>query len=342
MTPDTNLESDIFLRDRASGTTIRVSNTPQGGLPNGASRGPMISPLGSWITFTSDASNLVAGDTNAASDVFMYEVATGAITRVSTSAAGFQGAGPSYASSLSADGRFVGFISEAGNLVPDDLNGQADAFVFDLQFGRLSRASLSNSGEEAQGLSNGLAISADGRTVVFCSPAPNLVPGDTNVRYDIFATAAGIPPPATYCVSSPNSLGCLPRMGFSGCASASLLSGFTLECTDVRNAQRGWIVYSLSGAASTPFQNGTLCVQSPVSSTVLVNSGGHPPPWNLCDGFLSLDFTAFAVGTFGGTPDPALRIPGTMVNAQWMGSDPIPSSAHNVMLSGGVFFTLAP
>jgi len=342
VTPDTNLESDVFLRDRVSSTTIRVSSTPQGGLPQGSSLWPMVSPFGQWITFTSTAPDLVAGDSNGVSDVFLYELATGAITRLSEVPGGAQANGASYQSNVSADGRFVGFISEADNLVAGDQNGLPDTFVLDRQFGRLTRASVSNSGEEAQGMSISLVISADGRTAVFSSPAPNLVPGDNNVRFDVFATAAGIPPPAEYCVSTPNSLGCVPRMGFDGCPSASLLSGFTLKCADVRNAQRGWIVYGLTGAASVPFQNGTLCVQSPLSSTVIVDSGGHPPPWNLCDGLMSLDFTAFAAGSLGGTPDPALRIPGTLVHAQWMGSDPIPGAAHNVMLSGGLMFTLAP
>jgi Tol biopolymer transport system component len=94
--------------------------------------------------------------------------------------------GTSGSPSISADGRFIAFVSDATNLVPSDTNGAADVFVRDRRTGRTERASVRSGGVQANGRSYQPSISADGGRVAVGSYATNLVPGDTNRRSDVF------------------------------------------------------------------------------------------------------------------------------------------------------------
>src|SRR5687768_7377430 len=138
----------------------------------------------------SDATNLVPGDSNGDSDVFVRGVRTRRKERVSVGPGGLQGDDSSgrYGLAISADGRFVAFTSDATNLVPGDTNKATDVFVRDRQTGKTERVSVGLGGVEGAGYSgvNGLALSADGRFVAFQSGASNLVPGDTNDAEDVF------------------------------------------------------------------------------------------------------------------------------------------------------------
>jgi Tol biopolymer transport system component len=185
---DTNNTSDIFVHDRETGVTERVSVDSAGVQGNSASgQFAAISGDGRFVAFDSDATNLVAGDTNGVGDVFVHDRQTGVTQRVSVDSAGNQGNGYSYdATAISADGRFVGFKSQATNLVPGDTNGAEDIFVHDRQTGVTQRVSVDSAGNQGNGWSEGPAISADGRYVAFYSLATNLVPGDTNGQWDVF------------------------------------------------------------------------------------------------------------------------------------------------------------
>jgi Tol biopolymer transport system component len=110
----------------------------------------------------------------------------GRTSRVSVSSTGAQGNDHSYLSAVSADGRYVAFVSQAANLVPGDTNGTADVFVRDRRAGATTRASVSSTGAQGNGPSRFPAVNADGRYVVFGSLAANLVPGDTNGGADVF------------------------------------------------------------------------------------------------------------------------------------------------------------
>ena len=142
------------------------------------------------MLFTSEASNLVSGDTNRAPDAFVEDLSTGDIRRVSVSSRGVQGNDDSGGYSMSADGSRVVFISWATNLVRGDTNhcmavaadppGCADVFVHDLRTGSTFRVSISTSGRQADQRSERAVISADGRYVAFESWASTLVPHDTN------------------------------------------------------------------------------------------------------------------------------------------------------------------
>lgn len=175
---DTNTTTDVFVRDRFSGTTQRVSVSTDGTQGNDVSDGAAISADGKFVVFQSYASNLVLGDTNGASDIFMRDLSGLVTTRISMGFAGTQPSGPSATPAISASGRFVAFQSSASNIVVDDTNGKADIFVADTATGVTVRASLAVDGSQANGSSDPLlSISADGRLVAFSSKATNLVPG---------------------------------------------------------------------------------------------------------------------------------------------------------------------
>jgi hypothetical protein len=183
---DTNDALDIFVHDRQTGATTRVSLASDGSEANGYSWRASISADGRLVAFDSKASNLAPDDTNGFLDVFVHDRQTGATTRVSLASDGGEGNGDSAYASISADGRLVAFASWASNLTPNDTNDTWDVFVHDRQTGATTRVSLDSGSEAKNGHSWRASISADGRLVAFDSEASNLVPDDTNVTWDVF------------------------------------------------------------------------------------------------------------------------------------------------------------
>ena len=182
---DGNGEWDVFVRDRQTGTTQRVSVGSGGTEAAGASGGPSISADGRWVAFWSRAENLVANDTNGRVDVFVHDRQTGTTSRASVDASGAQSGEDAGPCAISGDGRFVAFQHE-GALVPSDANGALDVYLRDLQAGTTVRVSVDVSGSDAAGSSQLPSISADGRYVAFESDAPDLVPLDANGKTDVF------------------------------------------------------------------------------------------------------------------------------------------------------------
>jgi Tol biopolymer transport system component len=185
---DTNGVSDIFVHDRQTGVTQRVSVDSLGNQADwdaGLGGDLAISGDGRYVAFVSTWW-FVAGDTNGNSDIFVHDRQTGATEMVSVDSTGNQADSGSGSTSISADGRFVAFGSNATNLVLDDTNSAIDVFVHDRQTGVTQRVSVDSMGGEANDLSVASAISADGRYVAFESRATNLVPGDTNGLPHIF------------------------------------------------------------------------------------------------------------------------------------------------------------
>jgi len=187
---DTNATWDVFVHDRQTGETVRVSVGSAGAQANNRSFLPAISSDGRYVAFISDASNLVVGDTNNGPDVFVHDLVTGETTRVSVASDGSEASysvdGTVDEPAISSDGRYVAFRSRSTNLVPEDTNGVIDIFVHDRTTGETARVSVASDGPQANGSSWVAAISADGRYVAFESLASNLVPGDTNGECDIF------------------------------------------------------------------------------------------------------------------------------------------------------------
>jgi WD40-like Beta Propeller Repeat len=189
---DTNGASDVFVHDRQTGGTERVSVDSAGNQATSHSQNPAISGDGRFVSFNSGASNLVAGDTNGTRDIFVKDRQTGTTERVNVDSAGNQAEGGSFSFSvgvgnpISSDGRFVGFASDASNLVPGDTNGTFDSFLHDRQTGTTERVSVDSAGNQGNGDSYHSSVSADGRFVGFTSSASNLVSGDTNDAGDVF------------------------------------------------------------------------------------------------------------------------------------------------------------
>ena len=183
---DTNGEEDIFVHDRITGTTTRVSVASDGTQGNGISYFPSISGDGRYVAFSSYASNLVEGDTNHTVDVFVHDRTTGTTTRVSISSGGGQGNAPSGTPSLSGNGLYVAFSSGASNLVTGDGNGETDTFVHDRITGTTTLISLASDGTQGNDTSWFPTISADGRYVAFHSWATNFISDDTNGGPDVF------------------------------------------------------------------------------------------------------------------------------------------------------------
>jgi Tol biopolymer transport system component len=168
------------------GRTTRVSVSNTGAEANDVNAQAAVSADGRYVAFTSFAANLVPGDTNGTSDVFVRDLWTRTMTRVSVSSTGAQADDPSSDPDLSADGRYVAFTSFAANLVPGDTNAHGDLFVRDLRTGTTIRANVSSTGEQANEQSYAGALAPDGRYITFPSVASNLVPGDTNGVGDVF------------------------------------------------------------------------------------------------------------------------------------------------------------
>ncbi len=191
-TPQVNLAYNVYVRDRTDNTTTLVSQTVAGApLAVNVIGSPSISADGRYIAYTTAATNVVAGDTNGVNDVFVYDQTTKVTTRVSVDSAEAEADGPSSAPVLSSDGQFVAFQSTATNLVAGDTNNVSDVFVRDTVAGTTSRASLADSGAQANGASTAPSLSGDGATVLFTSAATNLVVGDTNGQPDAFVRLTG-------------------------------------------------------------------------------------------------------------------------------------------------------
>jgi len=184
---DTNGVDDIFLHDKQTGTTTRLSVDSSGKQGNDNSDSPSISADGHYVAFYSYASNLVSGDTNNRVDVFLRDRQAGTTTRLSVNSSGVQGNDDSLNPAISADGRDVAFSSYATNLASGASNGSSNIYLRDTQTASTTRLSANSSGVSGNGDSDFSSISGDGRYVAFSSIASNLVSGDTNgIDDDIF------------------------------------------------------------------------------------------------------------------------------------------------------------
>ncbi len=186
---DSNGFRDVFVRK--NGTTTLVSVAKDGSAGNSSSTAPLLTASGDKVAFTSNSSNLVSGDSNATSDVFIKTLASGEIARVSVNGSGQQGNGASSLLSISADGRYVAFSSSATNLVSGDTNGKVDVFVKDMTTRTLVRVSADDAGVQGNGDTLYADLSGDGAFFVISSSANNLVSGDTNSASDVFWGAWG-------------------------------------------------------------------------------------------------------------------------------------------------------
>jgi hypothetical protein len=259
---DTNDKYDVFVHDRASGTTLRVSVDSAGQEADGDSfvSRSSLSDDGNRIAFYSGADNLVPNDTNYF-DAFVHDVAAGTTVRVNVDSAGAQSTGGVDDVSISGDGTAVFFTSRADDLVPRDSNGVSDCFRHDLVTGAtdlISRDAATNSGD---GPSKQVVANRDGSLVAFSSYATDLVDGDTNGAWDAFVFDRNVVPLqgswSNYGIGLAGTLG-VPTLALSADpefgASPALLVG---------NSAGAWSVAFLvvgTARASLPIAGGTLLV----------------------------------------------------------------------------------
>ncbi|MBA3530533.1 MAG: PD40 domain-containing protein [Ardenticatenales bacterium] len=189
---DTNQMRDIFVYDRETGQSSRVSVGAAGVQANQHSESADLSGDGRYIVFKSFARNLVSEDTNIQGDIFLHDRQSSTTTRVSVASNGAQSNGLSSSPVISRDGTTVAFESNASNLTPTNTNILTKIFIRDLTANQTRDVTLSMGNAQS---SNGPAfhpsISADGRFIAFDSAASNIVPNDMNESYDIFVHDQG-------------------------------------------------------------------------------------------------------------------------------------------------------
>lgn len=187
---DTNGADDIFVHDRNTAVTTRISVDSAGNQATGSSRHVDLSADGRYVAFTSTAPNLAPGDNNNDSeydkdDVFVHDRQTGSTRRASLNNAGVGWLASSYAPSVSDNGRFVAYLSNS-NTRQYTCCRRTDVYVHDMEAGSNQLASISSDGNGPNNMSGRPYISSSGRYVTYSSDASNLVPDDTNAKDDIF------------------------------------------------------------------------------------------------------------------------------------------------------------
>lgn len=190
--------AQIYWRDRTTGATLLISRGVDGRPGNDASRGPMVSGDGRYVVFSSAASNLVAGDTNQAEDVFLVDRENMSLRRISVADVGAQANRASWSPFMALDGRTIAFVSAATNLVSGDGNQAVDLFVHDAWTRHTSRVSVAVvapwTGREADGPVTGrAALTVGGQLVAFVADADLAPPGTAGVP-SLFLHERRIPP----------------------------------------------------------------------------------------------------------------------------------------------------
>jgi Tol biopolymer transport system component len=270
---DTNATQDVFVHDRQTGATERVSVDSGGIEGDNSSTYPSISADGRYVAFLSSADNLVPGDTNGFSDVFVHDRQTGAIARANVDSSGAQADSESYDPWISADGRYVAFASYAQNLVAGDTNLNLDVFVHDLQTGATERESVDSSGAQGNAGSYFAGISSDGRFVAFTSAASNLVAGDTNGVEDVFVRDRGTTGFTSLCDPGVGGIlacpcGNPPSGPGRGCNNSAATGGASLSASGIPSLSSDSLVFATSGEKPTATSIVLQGTSSPASGLV--------------------------------------------------------------------------
>jgi Tol biopolymer transport system component len=189
---DVNGGRDIYLRDRATSTTERITvGLTNNGNPDGHAYLPVISGDGRYVAFQSTATNLVAQPSGGWMHIYLRDRAAGTTQRVDLNNAGDAANNNSEYATISGNGRLIGFTSYATNLAAGDSSNLRDVYLRDVVAGTTEWISHNDSGAagtppSSAAASVGAALSADGRFIAFSSDVNNLVPGDTDARSNVF------------------------------------------------------------------------------------------------------------------------------------------------------------
>jgi hypothetical protein len=300
---DTNPFSDVFVFNGV--TTVMASRTPGGGFANGASILPAISYDGLSVAFESNATTLIAGDTNGFSDVFLYDRAPfpATLSIVSTVAGGqANGASNNVAVSRSTnpslDGRYIAFDSSANNLVVGPTSSAREVFVFDRGLAAITQASLSTTGTLPTVDCVRPSIGASPSFLAFQSADDTMITGEsTGGDVDGFLRHSAVTTVKSYCVPMTTWDNCHPTMSATGTPSATSSAPFTITTSNLPGLKGGYFFYSLTGPNSLPINNspgnGMLCVTAPTLRFGEFGIPANPAVGTLfqCNGLASVDFT---------------------------------------------------
>lgn len=195
--------NDVFLHDRRTRQTKRITSHRVGTMGIGSSSSPSINADGSIVAFISSGEIDYVSD-GAGGGVFVYDRVHDTFERISRSDEGIAGVGNRMSPTVSGDGRFVAFVSDASNLVPSDQNFSPDVFVFDRTKKLIRRVSttaegveVGNSFQHAVSFYDPISISADGRFIAFSSSSDELIELDNNNSEDVFVVSNPLAPAAT-------------------------------------------------------------------------------------------------------------------------------------------------
>lgn len=301
---DTNSASDVFLRDCAAATTLRISSAPTGAAALGASYGPRITADGRFVAFFSEAANLVPNDVNGVSDVFLLDRATSLLQRVSLAVDGGNANGASFDATLSDDGRFVAYTSYASNIAGPVPNGLYNVYLLDRWLGTTRRVSLAPNGASGDFNSGWPRLSSDGRYLAFHSAATNLVqPPDPLIQFEIYRhdRLAGTNTRLTFTSGAPPGFGTVfsPSITADGRFVAFHTASDTLVPGDTNVRTDAFVVDVASGAFErlSVSTAGTQAAEG--GAFPALSSDGRRAVWtsasaDLVPGDLNADFDVFA------------------------------------------------
>ena len=233
---DNNGISDVFVAHTggANVVTERISVSTLGIEGNAQSFSPSISADGRYVVFASIANNLVSGDTNNTTDIFLRDRVSGVTRRISVATGGGQSNGVSLSPVISGDSRYIAYSSDASNLVTGDNNGVRDVYLFDRNNNVTTRISVTSAMGQSNGISDSPSISADGLRIVFESAATNMVAGDTNAAGDVFMYRITPPPANDSCGAAvPIALGLTPGTTLGAAADGNSICGTSAASADV-------------------------------------------------------------------------------------------------------------
>jgi Tol biopolymer transport system component len=319
-------DEGIFVRDRQAGTTEYVSLPAPGSIEfHGYGERPEISADGRLVVFETQLA-LVPADGNGVWDVYVRDRWASVTELVSS---GTEGAG---LAAISADGRCVGF---AGLVA-----GGQQAFVHDRETGVTELVSVDSSGNAGNGVSDGPALSGDGRYAAFASLASNLVGGDANGAADVFVRDRACSDQfVNYCTAGTSASGCIVRMRSTGIASASAPSGFVVIASFAEGQKDGLFFYGQNGRQASPWGNGTSfqCVAPPVKRGGLLAGNGTI---GACDSVVTQDLNALWCAA---CPKPAhAPLPGKKLQIQFWYRDPLNTSNQKTSLSDAIEVGVCP
>lgn len=255
-----------------STTLTRISDGVSSQQGNFGSEKISFSDSGRYAVFQSVASNLVSGDINGLTDVFLYDSQTSTTTRLSVGLSASEANGQSFDPVISGDGTTVAFVSYASNLVASDTNGLPDVFKINLSTGAITRISVDSSGTEGNKGSGEPSISQDGNLIAFTSNATNLVGSDTNAVSDVFVRNISAGTTTRVSLNTSGTQGdkasYQPRISSNGAYVAFTSDATNLVGSDI-NACSDVFVRNLSAA--------TTQVVSTSSSSTLGNRSSYSP-----------------------------------------------------------------